>query len=90
MNLLPRLLAAFACLLVLNVPKNLRAEDWPEGYEVYDNTQSADERYGILVPTVDKAEADDSASQKNYFADLKNHRLLGKIAGADYFAGQNH
>jgi len=90
MNLLPRLLAAFACLLVLNVPKNLRAEDRPEGNEVYNNTQSADERYGILVSTVDKAEADDSASQKNYFADLKNHRLLGKIAGADYFAGQNH
>ena len=67
-----------------------KAEDWPAGYQVYDNTQSPDERFAILVPTADAAEADEKLREINYFADLKNHRLLGKIAGADYFAGQNH
>lgn len=66
------------------------AEEWPEGYVVYENTQSPDGRYGVLVPTYEASEKDGSLTEKNYFADLKNHHLLGKIAGADYFAHQNH
>jgi hypothetical protein len=66
------------------------AKDWPEGYVVYENTQSPDAHYGILVPTPAAWENDGSLAEKNYFADLKAHRLLGRISGADYFANQNH
>lgn len=66
------------------------ADDWPEGYDVYDGAKSPDKRYGILVPSVDAWEKDESLEETNYLADLKNHRLLGKIAGADYFRSQNH
>ena len=66
------------------------AENFPEGYDVYENTQSPDGRYGILVPSYEAWDKDSALEEKNYFADLKNHRVLGKISGADYFAHQNH
>src|SRR5437016_5305428 len=81
-----RLSFAFLILALVRAP----AIDWPEGYVVYENTQSPDERYGILVPTYEASETEGFLTEKNYLADLKNHRLLGKIAGADYFEHQNH
>ena len=66
------------------------AVDWPEGYVLYEATESPDERYGILVPTYEAWEKDESLENTNYLADIKNHRILGKIKGADYFAHQNH
>ena len=66
------------------------AADWPEGYVIYEDTQSPNKRYGILVPTYEATENDASLEEINYFADLKNHRVLRKIQGADYFAHQNH
>src|ERR1043166_9092747 len=70
--------------------RSASAEDWPTGYVVYENSESPDERYGILVATVDAAENDEALEETNYFADLKNHHILGKIEGADYFEHQNH
>jgi hypothetical protein len=64
--------------------------DWPSGHVVYENTESPDGRYGILVPSMDAWEKDESLGETNYLADLKSHRLLGKIRGADYFERQNH
>src|SRR5437016_2482929 len=66
------------------------AEDWPKGYVPYEDTQSPDGRYGVLVPTYEAWDSNEAAEEVNYFADLKEHRLLGKIKGADYFEHQNH
>jgi hypothetical protein len=66
------------------------AQDWPDGYVVSEDTESPDHHYGILVPTMAAWEKDETLEEVNYLADLKGHRLLGKISGADYFAHQNH
>ena len=66
------------------------AVDWPDGYVVYENTASPDGRYGVLVPTMEAWENDESLSEANYLADAKNHRVLGKIDKVDYFEHQNH
>jgi hypothetical protein len=76
--------------LILSVANATAAPDWPEGYVVYEGTESPDQRYGILVATADAWEKDGSVEGTNYLADLKKHRVLGKIRGADYFAHQNH
>ena len=66
------------------------ALDWPDGYVVYENTASPDGLYGVLVPTMEAWEQDESLSQANYLADLKIHRVLGKLDSVDYFEHQNH
>ncbi len=63
---------------------------WPDGYVVYENTASPDGRYGVLVPTMETWDKDESLSQANYLADVKNHRVLGKIDSVEYFEHQNH
>ena len=35
-------------------------------------------------------EKDESLSEANYLADVKNDRALGKIDSVDYFEHQNH
>jgi uncharacterized protein YecT (DUF1311 family) len=85
-----RISICFLVALNITAVRIVAANDWPVGYVVYDDTQSSDERYGILVPTSDATENDPSLEEINYFADLKNHRVLGKIEGADYFEHQNH
>jgi hypothetical protein len=49
-----------------------------------------DGRYGVLVPTMEAWEQDESLSETNHLADVKNHRALGEIDKVDYFAHQNH
>ena len=66
------------------------AVDWPDGYVVYEKTASPDGRYGVLVPTMEAWDKDESLSEANYLADLKNHRVLGEIDKVDYFEHQNH
>ncbi len=86
-----RLLALFFGFS-LNVALSETATDvnWPDGYVVYANTASPDGRYGVLVPTMEAWEQDESLSEANYLADIKNHRVLGKIDKVDYFEHQNH
>ena len=86
-----RLLALFFGLS-LNVAQSetAAAVSWPEGHVVYENTASPDGRYGVLVPTMEAWEQDESLSEANYLADIKNHRVLGKIDKVDYFEHQNH
>jgi hypothetical protein len=57
---------------------------------VYENTESPDGRYGLLVPTMEAWEKDELLSEGNYLADIKNHRVLGEIDKVDYFEHQNH
>ena len=79
---------SFAFLILALVRAS--AIDWPEGYVVYEKTQSPDEQYCVLVPSMDAWEKDKSLGETNYLANLKNHHLMGKIRGADYFEHQNH
>jgi hypothetical protein len=86
-----RLLALFFGLsLNVALSETAAAVNWPDGYVVYVNTASPDGRYGVLVPTVEAWEQDESLSEANYLADIKNHRVLGKIDKVDYFEHQNH
>ena len=85
----PKWLFTVGCFVILSITK-AAAADWPDGYVVYENTQSPDERYGILVPSMEAWEKDETLAQTNYFADLKEHRLVGKIRAAEYFERQNH
>ena len=87
----PRLLALFFGLS-LNVALfgTAAAVNWPDGCVIYENTASPDGRYGVLVPTMEAWEQDESLSEANYLADIKNHRVLGKIDKVDYFEHQNH
>jgi uncharacterized protein YecT (DUF1311 family) len=79
------------CAAALNVAGlKAPAADWPDGYVVYENTESPDGRYGILVPSADAWEQDESLGETNYFANLKRHLLMGKIQDANYFEHQNH
>jgi hypothetical protein len=57
---------------------------------VYEKAASPDGRYGVLVPTMEAWEKDESLSEANYLADVKNHRVLGKIDKVDYFEHHNH
>jgi uncharacterized protein YecT (DUF1311 family) len=83
---------AFLFGLSLNVAlaEPAAAVDWPDGYVVYENTASPDGRYGVLVPTMEAWEKDESLSEANYLADVKNHRVLGEIDKVEYFEHQNH
>jgi hypothetical protein len=84
------LILLFAVSLNIIASRTAAASDWPDGCVVYEKTESPDGRYGILVPSMDAWEKDESLGETNYLADLKSHRLLGKIRGADYFEHQNH
>jgi hypothetical protein len=66
------------------------ALSWPDGYVVHEVTVSPDGRYGVLVPTGEAWENNESLSEKNYLGDVKNHRVLGTIGKVDYFEHQNH
>ena len=57
---------------------------------MYENTAFPDGRYGVLVPTMEACDKDASISEKNYLADVRNHRVLGKIEKIDYFRTPNH
>ena len=79
----------------LTVHVSVRAEDWPTGYVVAEHSQSPDGRFGILVESKDSVlnrndEPGGDEDYVNYLADLTTHRTLGKIAGSNYFEGQNH
>jgi len=82
------LLVPFA--LVVNSRRAAATIDWPDGYVVCENTASPNGQHGVLLPTMEAWEQDESLSQANYLADLKIHRVLGKLDSVDYFEHQNH
>ncbi len=76
---------------------DLIAADWPEHLTLHEASRSPDGHYGIVVTT--SSHVDDGATvllpEKDeefvdYFADLQNHRLLGKIKNFEYVEGENH
>jgi hypothetical protein len=80
----------FGVSLNVGLSEPAAAVDWPDGYVVRENTASPDGRYAVLVPTMEAWEKDESLSEANYLADVKNHRVLGEIDKVDYFEHQNH
>jgi hypothetical protein len=84
------LLLLFGLSLDIALSEPAAAVNWPDGYVVYENTASPDGRYGVLVPTMEAWENDESVSEANYLADVKNHRVLGEIDKVEYFEHQNH
>ena len=78
------------CLLNVALAEPAATVDWPDGYVVYEKAASPDGRYGVLVPTMEAWEKDESLSEADYLADIKNHRVLGKIDKVEYFEHQNH
>ena len=84
-----RLFVTIGCFVILSVTR-AAAADWPEGYIVYEESKSPDEKYAILIPSREAAENDESVGETNYLADLQKHQLTGKIRDADYFENQNH
>ena len=72
------------------------AVDWPDGYIIHEDSVSPDGQYGIAVPESDDVEKQQPNPKVeeyyalNYLADVKNHKVLGKIRGSDYFEHQNH
>ena len=84
-----RLFLAIGWFVVFSITR-ADAADWPKGYIVYEDSKSPEDRYAVLIPSRDAAEENESLGATNYLADLKNHRLMGKIRWADYFEHQNH
>jgi hypothetical protein len=80
-----------ASLILLCAATCTFAADWPKGFVVQPYTQSADGRFGILVPDA-QADEDhgDGPYDLNYLVDIPGHRIIGKVAGADYAHGENH
>ncbi|TCO88327.1 uncharacterized protein DUF1311 [Chthoniobacter flavus] len=67
------------------------AEDgWPEGYVIAENSQSPNDRYGVLIPGRETGADLDEDKIVNKLVDLKTHKRLCVIRGAFYFEGQNH
>ncbi len=86
-----RLLALlFGLSVTVALSETAAALNWPDEYILYENTLSPDGRFGVLVPTMEAWEKDESIGEANYLADVKNHQVLGKIAGVEYFEHQNH
>ena len=89
-------LAAVTLLTANRVIAATNSIAWPQGYVVHEGSESDDGRYGIAVPESDDVEKQktdsgvEEDSYVNYLADLKNHKLLGKIQDSDYFEHQNH
>jgi hypothetical protein len=87
------LLRAFVWGSLLSIASQAPAEAekskaWPDGYVVH--SASPDGRFGIVIPGRDLDETQDGTTFENFVANLKTHQVLGKIAEADYFQGQNH
>lgn len=65
--------------------------DWPKGFVVQPYTQSADGRFGILVPDAQTyGDQGDDSDVPNYLVDISNHRIIGTIADGDYIHNENH
>src|SRR5438876_1613364 len=73
-----RLLFAVGCFVFLSATK-AAAGDWPDGCVVCENTQSPDERYGILVPSMDAWEtiAKQSHDPESSGGDATPHFRIG-------------
>lgn len=78
---------AFVTALSLTLAlASVNAIDWPEDYVVSESSKSPNGQYAIILPG-DEPTTEDA---DNYLVNVKAHKVLGKIEGADYFEHQNH
>jgi len=78
-----------ACLLLwMGVAIGL-AEDWPGDFVVEKDSISPDGRYGILIPSIESP-VGENFGEVNYLADIKEHKVLGRVQDAQYSENANH
>ncbi|MFN2623661.1 MAG: hypothetical protein ABR611_12555 [Chthoniobacterales bacterium] len=85
------LLRSFVCVALLfftSVGAAATENAWPDGYVVHSTSPNG--QLGIVIPGHDLGETEDETAFENFVANLKTHRVLGKIQEADYFERQNH
>ena len=63
---------------------------WPKGYVIAEGSESPDGRYGVLIPTLEEQELLTDEKIVNSLVNLKTHRRLCVIRGAQYWESQNH
>ena len=85
------LILCFVLALHLGLARAVAASDWPQNYVVHENSESPDDRYGVLVLSKEAAiEQDQTDGNTTYLANLQTRQVLGEVRGTDYFEGQNH
>lgn len=86
-------IASLLCLFLFAVclpPACAAGEGWPAGYVIAEHSESPDGRFGVLLPSREKAETFDETEIPNTLVNLKTRQRLGVIRAAHYFPGQNH
>lgn len=79
-----------ACLLLwIGLGKGL-AEEWPKDFVIEEESVSPDGHFGILVPSIDSSGEGENFGEVNYLADIKEHKVLGRIQDARYRERANH
>jgi hypothetical protein len=76
--------------VIASPPVHGAENDWPDGYVIAENSQSPNERYGVLIPGRETGGDLDEDKIVNKLVDLKTHKRLCVIRSASYFEGQNH
>jgi len=73
------------------------AAKWPKHLTLHEESRSPDGHYGIVVTTSEHVHdghtillPEDDENFVDYFADLRKHRLLGKIKDFEYVEEENH
>ena len=81
---------AFFSLLVLSVTACCCGAEWPEGVSVAEDSLSPGGRFGVLLPSREKAGELDEDKIQDFLVEIPTHRKLAAIKGAHYFPGENH
>ena len=87
-----------AVLLTLAIaPAGTEAAQWPTHLTLHEASRSPDGHYGIVVTTSAHVHdgatillPEDDENFVDYFADLRKHRVLGKIKDFEYVEDENH
>jgi len=85
-----RMKTLVACLLLWVGLGTGLAEEWPKDFVIVEESRSPDGLYGILVPSIDSSVDGENFGEVNYLADIKEHKVLGRIQGARYWERANH
>jgi len=85
--------AVLGCLLrwaIASPTVHAAENNWPEGDIIAENSQSPNERYGVVIPNRETGADLDEEKIINQLVDLKTHKRLCVIRSARYFEGKNH
>jgi hypothetical protein len=86
----PLMLLFVAVCFPFTLPAGEPVPRWPKGYVIAEGSESPDGRYGVLIPTREEQELMADEKIVNILVNLKTHRRLCVIRGAQYWESQNH